>query len=437
MSVASSIPDRLELLLKLVFKYAYSESESSAVFPAHVFPRLPEIAESVARLSEIYTRRRDLLSKSILDTKKLRQAYLTYFLPVNLLKLRSILNEIWCHPMRLDFLPPDLRVLDLGCGPGTHSLGFLDFAVDSDVRIRSLEIVAVDRLGANLCDTQSLFARYAAQLRQAGWSATCRLHTHEADLTRPMELYGEHAFDFVVFGNVINELFLGEKDRPIRCSVLIASVVAKWLAPHGFVILIEPALRETSRDLLQLRDHLLATTDLKVYSPCVHNLSCPALRSSNGADWCHEDRAWTSHEILRRIDGLAGNRKDSLKFSYVVLSKMGLSIKDAVPPPVELQSNREMNSVQEGCEPEVWRVVSELLKERGKSLAFLCGAPGRWKVTRLDKHASLENQTFDNLERGQIVMTSNLKLRNPTEMRIESDTRLDCVLKPSNQNKKS
>ena len=387
MSAASSIPERLELLLKLVFEYAYGD-ESSTAFPDRVIPYLPGLAESVARLSEIYTRRRDLLPEGILEAKELRQAYLTYYLPASLFKLKAILNEIWCHPLSREFLTQDLRVLDLGCGPGTGSLGILDLAVDSDAPFKSLEFVAVDQLAANLRDAQSLFTRYAEHLHHTGWSVSCKLRTEEADLTRPLKLDGS-TFNFVILGNVINELFPGERDRLKRCSSVVSSVADRWLSPRGFVILIEPALRETSRDLLQVRDHLLTSTDLKVYSPCVHNLPCPALCSRNGSDWCHEDRAWTSHDILRQIDVLAGNRKDSLKFSYVVLSKMGLSIKDVVTPSVERSPYRDAGSDPEGHKTEIWRVVSERLEEKGKSLAFFCGAPGRWKVTRLNKDASL------------------------------------------------
>lgn len=414
----------------MLFEYAYGENLSGMSFPASMLSRLPEIARSVARLSHLYTRERNRLPEGVLNEKELRQAYLTYFLPSNLFKLKGILGEIWRHPMGQEFLSPNLRVLDLGSGPATHPLGFLDLAVNAGPSFRSLEFVAVDRLAANLRDAQSIFSRHLAYLQHSGWSVPCRLWTEEADLTRSPNLKLDQAFDFVILGNVINELFLNERDRLKRCCSLVASVASRWLAPRGFLILLEPALKETSRDLLQLRDQLLISTDLRVYSPCVHNFPCPALSSGNGSDWCHEDRAWPSHDILRRIDALAGNRKDSLKFSYVVFNRMGISIKDAVTPTVKLLPGNEAKPGEEHQRPAVWRAVSERLEEKGKSSVFLCGPPGRWRVTRLDKHESSDNQPFRTLRRGQLLMTLNLKRRSPTEMRVEPDTRVIRLLDP-------
>jgi ribosomal protein RSM22 (predicted rRNA methylase) len=424
------MPEDLEHLLRMLFEYAYGENLSGTPFPASMSSRLPEIAKSVTRLSQLYTRERNRLPDGVLNHKELRQAYLTYFLPSNLFKLKGILGEIWRHPMRQEFLSPNLRVLDLGSGPATYSLGFLDLALDAGPSFHSLEFVAVDRLAANLRDAQSIFSRHLAYLRNSGLSVPCRLWTEEADLTRLPDLNLDQTFDFVILGNVINELFVNDGDRLKRCCSLVASVASRWLAARGFLILLEPALKETSRDLLQLRDQLLISTDLKVYSPCVHNFPCPALCSGNGSDWCHEDRAWSSHDILRRIDALTGNRKDSLKFSYVVFSRMGISIKDTVTPTVKLLPGDEAKLSEEQHRPEIWRAVSEHLKEKGKSSAFLCGSPGRWRVTRLDKHASSDNQAFRTLQRGQLVMTMNLKRRSPTEMRVEPDTQVIRVLDP-------
>ena len=54
----------------------------------------------------------------------------------------------------------------------------------------------------------------------------------------------------------------------------------------GRVILVEPALRETSRELLAVRDQLLALSELRVVAPCFWTGACPALARER--DWCHD-----------------------------------------------------------------------------------------------------------------------------------------------------
>jgi ribosomal protein RSM22 (predicted rRNA methylase) len=152
------------------------------------------------------------------------------------------------------------------------------------------------------------------------------LETYRSDVSRPLKLRDESPFDFIIMGNVLNELFPGDERRIEKRSRRVATLIQDWLAPNGFVILMEPALRETSRDLLHVRDRLLDMLPLTVYSPCVHSHPCPAVAAGCTSDWCHEDHAWETPSWIRRIDERTGLRKSSLKYSYVVFNRMGLSI---------------------------------------------------------------------------------------------------------------
>ncbi len=409
--------------------------------------RMSDLAKGVARLSEIYTRQRQDLSAALLRDPLLRQAYLLYFFPANLAKMKSILREIWAHPAAPEFMTPNPRILDLGCGPGTHLIGFLDFWVNNRSVWESLEGVAVDSVDANLRASQTLFARQAALVKEVKHAARSRLQTVVADLTRLHSLQLEGEFDFIVLGDVLNELFPGDEWLKSRHE-LVSAVVTRWLARRGFLILLEPALRETSRQLLQLRDRLLISTDLKVYGPCVHNGPCPAVSQDHPRDWCHEDRAWTPPEIIRKVNSLLGNHKDSLKFSYVILSRLGVSVKDprfsavqersscAVPssaqaavnelqtPSLQTEQRSRLRTRGDLTGSEVWRVVSELMEEKGKASIYLCGECGRCRVTRLNKHGSQANQAFLRLDRGHVVRTDCLRIRSDQEARVEPESRV-------------
>jgi ribosomal protein RSM22 (predicted rRNA methylase) len=403
--------------------------------------KLDEISRAVARLSELYTRERADLRHNLLQEPDLRLAYLAYFLPSNFLKITAVLDEIWLHPEVKRLFPRHLRILDLGCGPGTLLLCSVDFLSRQLSPPERIECLGVDAVESNLRDARYLFDRLATELsantgqtdptleRVALSNAPplvesrrdktrLSLETYRGDVSRPLKLKDASPFDFIVMGNVLNELFPGDDQRIEKRSRRVATLIRDWLAPNGFVILMEPALRETSRDLLHLRDRLLDMLPLTVYSPCVHSHPCPAVTPGCTSDWCHEDHAWETPLWIRRIDERTGLRKSSLKYSYVVFNRMGLSIRDAalgVTP-----SDAPTLPVQN----QLWRVVSETLEERGKAAAYLCGFEGRFRVTRLNKHASPLNADFASLDRGQVVSTGPLATKSVTDRRVQTDTPL-------------
>src|SRR5262249_22701838 len=220
---------------------------------------------------------------------------------------------------------------------------------------------------------------------------------------------------FILMGNVLNELFIGEQKRIEKRARRIAALIEDRLAPTGFLILMEPALRETSREMLQVRDRLLNLLPLSVYSPCVHSQPCPAVAPGCTSDWCHEDHTWESPNWIRQIDQRTSLRKNSLKYSYVVLNRQGLSIRDAVVGAARTE-------LREVARTQVWRVVSGPLEERGKSAVYLCGTEGRFRVTRLNKHLSAVNADFESLNRGQVVSTGCLSKRSDRDLRVEPGT---------------
>lgn len=436
--------ERLDILLRIIFDRLFREGLDGREPSVLANSKLEEISRAVARLSELYTRDRADVRHNLLQEPDLRRAYLAYFLPSNFLKIKAVLEEIWLHPEVKRLFLERLRILDLGCGPGTQLLGCLDF-LSQQLRLpERIECVGVDSLESNLRDARYLFDRLAAELSantvatdptlermglpnapprvesrrdRTRWS----LETCRGDVSRPLKLQGTSPFDFIIMGNVLNELFTGDDQRIEKRSRRIAALIHDWLAPNGFLILLEPALRETSRDLLCVRDRLLDMLPLTVYSPCVHSQPCPAVAPGCTSDWCHEDHAWQTPPWIRQIDERTGLRKSSLKYSYVVLNRMGLSIRDAAlgVTPSDAQALPAEN--------QVWRVVSETLEERGKAAAYLCGSEGRFRVTRLNKHASLANADFTLLDRGQVVSTGSLATKSVMDRRVQAETPL-CIL---------
>jgi hypothetical protein len=247
---------------------------------------------------------------------------------------------------------PPGRALDLGTGTGA--------AVDA-LKAHfgaALAVVAVDRVAAPGVVTTDLAVALPAV---------------------------DGRFDLVVAAHLLGELFVRRpSDERVDAR---AQRVRAWadglLEPGGTIILVEPALRETSRELLAVRDQLLALSDLEIVAPCFWTGACPALAKER--DWCHDAAAVPGSP---RVD-----------FSYLVLRDRWR------PIPGQLR----------------YRVVSDPMPEKGRHKLWACGPSGRHLFIRLDRHESPANAAFAGLARGDVVRI-NGDAKASDGLRVEATT---------------
>ena len=356
-----------------------------------------EVAEGVCALSRLFTRERDALGSDYYVDPALRRAYFLYFLPVNLAKVASLLREMPELPQR------PLRILDVGSGPGVGALAVLGHLTQHGVAAHEgSEVIAVDRSRRALQEAEALWEQVSVT-RRGGPSV--RFHTVTLDLERPGARvpWKAGAFDLVILANSLNELFRSATE-PITRRVTFLESLLDALSSDGTCMIIEPALRETTRDLHHVRDRLTAARRATVYSPCLHERSCPALAHPD--DWCHEERPWSPPPMLQAIDREVGFIKDALKFSYLMLRKDGLTVAERGP--------------------DVYRVVSEVMVMKGDRRAWLCNETGRPLVGRLDRARSEATAAFDRWHRGAIVRVEHIERRAGIG-RIEGSTRVELV----------
>jgi hypothetical protein len=190
-----------------------------------------------------------------------------------------------------------------------------------------------------------------------------------ADLRHPVRPHGIFGqFDWVLAAHLLNEL--AKTHSPDSLSRLVEFWGVEWLAPDGVLILLEPALRETSRGLLQVRDRLI-DRGFTILAPCLFSGPCPALKRER--DFCHDS-----------APAIVANRS-RVDFSYMVFRRHA---------PTKQSPLR-------------YRVVSDAMKDKGRLRFFVCGDLGRQLVTRLDRDRSLANQDFDQLVRGELTSIEN------------------------------
>ncbi len=364
------------------------------VVAGQVSPKdLQTLAADILRLSQLLTRDRGELPAAYLDDAALRKAYQVYFLPPNRAKVTLALSELSLHPRGV-FQKERLRILDLGSGPGTAVLGTIDF-FSSRVHPPFLEFIAQDQVAENLKEAERLFT----SVRRDYSSGSTLTTVHSTIDKVEGRLAGQ--YDIILLSNLLNELYAHDAAKLARRTEILAHLLKKFLTPDGSCILIEPALQETSRDLLLLRD-VLREKGFTVYAPCLRQGPCPALL--NPKDWCHEDLPWEAPPLVRALDKLTGLRKDALKFSYLVLRRDGHSLSGVYGA-------------------EVFRVVSEPLLSKGKAEYYVCGVQGRKLITRLDKDRGPENQSYSELLRGDIVSFDGLRDEGK-RFKVEKGTRV-------------
>jgi len=343
--------------------------------------------EAVGELSRLFTKDRSSLPRQYLGDPGYTAAYLSYFLPVNLCKIQVLLDEL--SPDAIFAGSSDrIAVLDLGCGPGTGGLAVLDWLhLRKPDYVPMLSVVAADASREALQQAEALWGAYCRESRITGG----KLQAWEGNLERLEKgqlgdrIRQGSPYDLIILANCLNEIFAASADATTARAHLLSDLLP-LLTPHGTLMIIEPALRETSRQLHQVRDRLLQEKQCTVYSPCLHEGNCPALVRPD--DWCHEERAWEPPAIIREIDQEVGFIKDALKFSYLLLRKDGKTI-------VERR-------------PDVYRVVSELRKLKGEKRAWLCSELGRQEVGRQDRLASPQNEALDQWHRGAIVQIEKI-----------------------------
>jgi ribosomal protein RSM22 (predicted rRNA methylase) len=345
------------------------------------------LAQEVVNLSRLFTTARATLPPRYLDDPAHASAYLSYFLPVNLSKVQALMDEL-SEDSGMESSDHPMAVLDLGCGPGTGALALLDWLwYRSPERAESVSVLAADASHASLRDAEKLWEAYCKEVE----ISSKRLRCVEGNLEHPLkgdlgkQIVRGGPYDLIIMANCLNELFSASIDPPAERAVVVAQLLP-FLAPHGTIMIVEPALRQTARALHHMRNHLLKQGVCTVYSPCLHEEACPALDHPD--DWCHEERPWQTPPAIAAIDRDVGFIKDALKFSYLLLRTDGRTI---------VTRN-----------PQTFRVVSALRELKGEKRAWLCNETGRPEVGRLDRKASPQNAAVDSWHRGAIVQIERI-----------------------------
>lgn len=333
-------------------RYDVTRGRQSGGPPDRLLPHeVREVGAAIRRLSRGLTRERELAGARYMEDPKLLGAYLLFYWPVSYAQARHVLKELPKTPR---------TVLDLGSGPGPVAFAAVDAGAS--------EVTAADRSEPAL----ELARQLATEAGEGLWTRSWNGQVGEAPPPGP--------WDVITMGHVLNELWSGKPDAVPRRSAVVEKALAQ-VRPGGSVVILEPALRDTSRALLQLRDRLVGK-GYAVRAPCMFQGDCPALVKET--DWCHAERSWNPPRLVLDLARAAGLHKEALKMSYLVLA----------PKP------EPWPALPDG---RLFRIVSEPLASKGRQRYIGCGPEGRVGLSLQEKHITGANVDFSRLRRGDVI----------------------------------
>ncbi|MBI4126472.1 MAG: methyltransferase domain-containing protein [Deltaproteobacteria bacterium] len=361
-------------------------------------------APAVEELSSGFTAEREELPKNYLNKKEFRSAYLLYFFLPTYTKVRHCLLQLELQKR----LPRGgiVDVLDLGSGPGAAGIACAHhFSAHS--RTVRLNVHAVDQNEPGLRDATELFRSLAYERH--------RLATEVSTLT-PSSLQRAlkgRRYDLIIAANLLNECGSVE-DQERFCHMLIEH----HLTDNGLLLVIDPALQKTTRDLMAVRDHLLEKGLASVVAPCLHQKFCP-MRAANRRDWCHFYIEWRCPKIIRQLDHLIGNNHDHLKMAYFVFAPL------SQPSPSRGEGKGEGATNR-------WRVVSSPMPSTGKTEMLLCGETGELqRISQLDRDMMDKQKSLWRIKRGDVVEWPREKQRLARDEQIPVVSEWNGLTRPA------
>jgi hypothetical protein len=297
-----------------------NDLESPRFLSRSVIPHVERLSELFNRKTEGRTEQEQGLDPywtSGSNPKNLRLAYFLAFMPPNLFRVASV----WAELHRLGFRWPEgkrFSGIEFGAGPATGACGISAGEHFAPVGLPKEGTWALLDQDKPMLQMGERWSREFFEGHDQHWAT--RLFHRRLDLSHPLLPPTAPKFNLWLMSYFFNEA------TPEQMAGAAERSLKEWerhVDDEGLIILVEPALKQQSRRLLEFRRELLALQsqgkgkDFQILLPCLGDQACGALADPD--DWCHEEVFWSRPSYLKRVDQLAGLDRRSLAFSYLVI----------------------------------------------------------------------------------------------------------------------
>lgn len=347
---------------------------------------LRRVRDEMRRLSQ------DFISGRPSESKH-SDAYFLYNFPSNAAKTLHAIGGVVKHHPYLFTAKNRYRMLDVGCGDAAGMVGSYYALKDTD-RAVEFHFTGIDS-SKRMLDRAKDTMRWCTG--QDSSVKTRFLWMNAIDIRT---VTYRKKYDVILLINSLAEIARdGTLPRDFMGTLYGA------LDDNGLLVVIEPALKESARRLMTLRDDLARHKAMQILLPCLHESACPLWKVESRDEWCHQSVEWSVPEYLRIINEGLNREIDLLKFSSVVAVKS--KVHQAIP--------------------DGFRVISRLLVEKGKARCFLCAEQGRIELVMMDRARSKSNSDFGDIEKGNVVSVEKAVVRRPDYWEVVENTAVRII----------
>jgi ribosomal protein RSM22 (predicted rRNA methylase) len=268
-----------------------------------------QLATQVLELSDIYHSAKG--SPEVWKNKGYLAAYLSYFQPLNFLRLQQVIDD----GLKVGFWQGLKQVVDYGAGLGTFEAALSGFTAQTP---QIQKIISVEP-GRAANDWQHRLR----QIMNTSWNVEAAQSDDFINVMPPT---------LVGFSYSLNEM---AKLPPIAQKA-------------EALLFLEPSTLQAGRRLQELRGELLQK-GFYAWAPCLHQQECPLLKHSP-RDWCHTRLHVEMPEWFLKLEQHLPMKNNSVTYSYLLVRKT---------PPAKYSSQD-------------FRVIGDTLFEKGKVRQAIC-----------------------------------------------------------------
>ncbi len=365
----------------------------------------------VWQLSNLFRNRNSFIKGKYFMQKEMIAAYLSFIFPQSFVKTYFILQELnTLYPLDIS-LSEKINVLDAGGGVGSSSLSIIEFFKNNYPHTEiELDFLEINKQSA-------LF--FIETVKDSCYFSTLKHNIIFLDIEKFIKKINKN-YNIIILSSVLRELEL---------KISLIALLRKFLShlnKGGFMILIEPALMESSHQLIELRDRLISY-GIFILSPCLHNLKCPL--GGNENYWCYKEVIWKPPLSIQKLNKRLFREINPLKFSYLILyrgtndkaegdygtSGVGASRVGARAKFFGARVNKNY-----------YRALTPADPQKGKFVVKVCNAEGNIKIMELLKRdISKKNKLFLKIKRGTLFFVNSIEDKISL-LRIKKDSEVIC-----------
>ncbi len=340
-------------------------------------------ARALFDLQRGLTGERVLAGQGYMDNARLLDAYVAYYFPVSYQQISHAAKHICTKKS-------EVNILDFGCGPGAASAAIIDKIRSGNPECK----ISLALIDASESALKTAVAFFKAEYKNIKVKAIKSNFEKESVVDALKKAEISERFDIGVSCHLFNELWKDKSDKIERRTAFAESALSA-LKDDGEMILCEPSLLETSRDLIAVRDKIVEH-GFFVKAPCPSCHACPALKAGENHT-CHAEYPVEDAGSIAYLAKKAKLDRTSVKMTYFVFSKS--------------EAKHEENAETDAKSLKAIVVSDAMLNKAGRIRFILCDGEKRIAVSAKKDDERAKKIGFFDLKRMDFVQFSNLEER--------------------------